>query len=350
MTMLDEARPGMDPDTRPQDDLFGHVNGRWLATEEIPSDRSSWGSGSKLTVQAEEQVRAIIEECAATPDAEPGSPTKQIGDLWTSFMDEESIEARGAQPLEEDLATLAGIDGKDQLVAFVGRLERAGMGGFFRSHVDTDDRDSDRYLVNVGQGGLGLPDESYYSDEKFAAIREAYVAHLGRFLGLAGYPDPEAAAARVLSVETRLAEGHWERAETRDVHKTYNLTTLDELKALAPSFDWSGYVTAIGGSEDTLAESIVRQPSFFEHLDTVLDEKSLEEWKAWTAVRIVRAAAPYLSSAFVEESFDFYGRSSPAPPSCGRGGSVASRSSRAASARPSASCTSSDTSRRPARR
>ncbi len=307
MTMLDDARAGMDDGTRPQDDLFGHVNGHWLATEEIPSDRSAWGAGSKLAVVAEEQVRTIIEE-AAESGGDKGSPSQQIGDLWASFMDEAAIEARGAEPLEEDLAALAAVTSKDELVAFVGRLERAGMPGFFRSYVDTDDRNSDRYLVNMLQGGIGLPDESYWREEKFAAIRDAYRAHLERFLGLAGYPDPASAADRVVAVESRIAEGHWERAETRDVHKAYNLTTFDGLKNLVPAFDWTGYVTAIGGTEETLAESVVRQPSALEHLGVVLDELSLDDWKAWAAVRVVRAAAPYLSSGFVEENFDFWGR------------------------------------------
>ena len=223
-------------------------------------------------------------------------------------MAEDAIEARGAQPLEEDLASLAAVTTKDELVVFVGRLERAGMPGFFRSYVDTDDRNSDRYLVNILQGGIGLPDESYWRDDKFADIRDAYRAHLERFLGLAGYPEAATAADRVVAVEKRVAEGHWERAETRDVHKAYNLTTFDGLKGLAPAFDWSGYVTAIGGSEETMAECVVRQPSALEHLGRVLDEMPLDDWKAWAAVRVVRAAAPYLSSAFVEENFDFWGR------------------------------------------
>src|SRR6187200_507140 len=113
MTMLDDARAGMDPETRPQDDLFGHVNGHWLATEEIPADRAAWGAGSQLAVLAEEQVRAIIEE-AAEAGGDKGSPSQQIGDLWTSFMDEDAIEARGAQPLEDDLAALAAVTTKQE--------------------------------------------------------------------------------------------------------------------------------------------------------------------------------------------------------------------------------------------
>ncbi len=309
MTILDDARPGMDLSVRPQDDLFGHVNGHWLATEEIPSDRSSWGGFALIAEEAEQQVRAIVEDAArAAADAPRGSATQQIGDLWTSFMDADRIEALGAEPIQEDLATLAAITDLDGLVAFIGAFERRGGGGFFRSYVDTDDRNSDRYLVNLVQGGIGLPDESYYREAKFEAIRAAYVAYLERMLGLAGLEDAATLAQQVLALETRLAEGHWERAETRDVIKAYNLTTFAELQALAPGFAWQVYADALGADEQTLAEVVVRQPSFFEHLSTVIGEVDLAQWKAWAAVKVVRAAAAYLSSAFVEENFDFYGR------------------------------------------
>ena len=314
MTILDDARPGMDPSVRPQDDLFGHVNGHWLATEEIPSDKSRWGAFSVLADRAEQQVREIIEECAAAATgstdggAGKSSPAQQIGDLWTSFMDEAAVEARGAEPIQEDLARLAAVTDHEELAAFIGAFERRGGGGFFRAYVDTDDRNSDRYLVNLLQGGLGLPDESYYRDEKFAAIREAYVPHLSRMLSLAGFDGADGMAEQVFAVEKRLAEGHWERAETRDVIKAYNLTTYAELQRLSPAFAWQAYADALGADEQTLAEVVVRQPSFFEHLSVVVEELDIDHWKSWAAVKVVRAAAAYLSSAFVEESFDFYGR------------------------------------------
>ncbi len=312
MTILDDARPGMDTSVRPQDDLFGHVNGRWLETEEIPSDKSRWGAFSVLAERSEQQVRDIVEECAAaSADAPKGSPTQQIGDLWKSFMDEDTIEALGAEPLADDLERLAAVGDLEQLAAFIGGFERRGGGGFFGAYVDTDDRNSERYLVNVVQGGLGLPDESYYREDKFAPIRDAYMAHLGRMLTLAGLGvdgDTADAARRVFELEKRLAAGHWERAETRDVIKAYNLTSYDGLQQLAPAFPWQAYADALGADEQTLAEVIVRQPSFLEHLSTVLQEVPVEDWKAWAAVKVVRAAAPYLSSPFVEESFDFYGR------------------------------------------
>ncbi len=307
MTILDDARPGMNPDIRPQDDLFGHVNGRWLDTTEIPDDRSAWGSFAVLAEEAEQQVKDIIEELAAG-SPEPGSNAAKIGDLYASFMDEDRLERLGADPIRADLDELRAIRGHEDLARFVGRLERQGGGGFFGAYVDTDDRNSDRYLVNLLQGGLGLPDESYYREDKFADIRTAYLAHVEKMFALAGYPDAAAAAQQVLAVETRLARGHWERAATRDVLKTYNLTPLAEVKQLAPSFAWDAWAGGLGADEETLAETIVREPSFFEHLSTTVDEVPLEDWKAWAAIRVIRAAAPYLSSAFVDENFDFYGK------------------------------------------
>ncbi|MET9497553.1 M13-type metalloendopeptidase [Streptomyces sp. NPDC006552] len=309
MSTLDDARPGMDPAIRPQDDLFGHVNGQWLATEPIPDDRSSWGPFVQLVDVAERQVREIIQEIAAGADTGLGpEEARKIADLYASFMDEDAVEARGLDPLRPLLQEVAGLGDVRQLAAFVGRFERIGGSGLFGSYIDSDDRDSDRYLYNILQGGLGLPDESYYRDEKFAETREKYEAYLTELLTLAEHAAPAAAARTVLALETRLAEGHWERAETRDVQKTYNLTTFDELTALAPAFDWSAYADGLGGGDDTLARSCVRQPSYLAHLSTVLAETPIEQWRDWLVVRVVRSAAPYLSSAFVRNNFEFYGR------------------------------------------
>ncbi len=310
VTILDDARAGMDPDTRPQDDLFRHVNGRWLETSEIPADRSAWGAFTELADESEARVRTIIEELAgAAPGShEPGSNAQKIGDLFTSFMDEKRVEELGAEPVRADLEAVAALPDLAALAGFVGGLERRGGSGFFGAYVNTDSRNSERYLVNLVQGGTGLPDESYYREDKFADIRAAYLGHVETILSLAGWPEPAAAAQRVMAVETRLARGHWERAETRDAVKGYNLMTFAELTDLAPSLPWSTWAPALGATEQTLAEVIVRQPSYFEHLSSALDEVSLEDWKAWLAVRVVRSASPYLSSAFVEENFDFYGR------------------------------------------
>ncbi|MDO7868290.1 M13 family metallopeptidase [Nocardioides jiangxiensis] len=307
MSILDDARPGFDHAIRPQDDLFGHVNGQWLATEEIPSDRSSWGPFVTLADQAEEHVRAIIEELAAAapdPTTEPG----KIAALYASFMDEAAVEARGIEPIRPLLDAVASIHDTRDLAALLGELERVGGAGLFGSYIDTDSKNSDRYLFHITQGGLGLPDESYYRDEKFAEIRTAYVAYLARILGLAEVEDAEGAAERIMAIDTKLAAGHWERAETRDVQKTYNLTTRAELLELAPGFDWAAYLTNLGAKPETLDEVIVRQPSFLAHLSGVLGEVPVEQWREWLVSRVLRSAAPYLPAAFVEANFDFYGR------------------------------------------
>ncbi|WP_310961664.1 M13 family metallopeptidase [Nocardioides terrisoli] len=312
MSILDDAREGMDPDIRPQDDLFGHVNGRWLATAEIPADKASWGPFVMLAEAAEAQVRAIIEELAADATASGSDDARKVGDLYASFMDEDRVEQLGAAPLEQAFADIDALTEVSQLGAFLGARERRGGGGIFGSYVDTDDRNSDRYIVNITQGGIGLPDESYYRDEKFAEIRGKYVDYLERLLTLAGRPDPRGTAETVMALETRLAQGHWERAETRDVIKTYNLTTLDALKAMLPSFDLDGYVRALGGSTEpatgTFAEAVVRQPSYLEHLEKVLADTPIETWRAYLSAKAVRGLAAYLSGDFVEANFDFYGR------------------------------------------
>ncbi|MDR1999030.1 MAG: M13 family metallopeptidase, partial [Frankiaceae bacterium] len=308
MTTLDDAREGMDPAIRPQDDLFGHMNGRWLAEVPIPADRSSWGPFIELSDVVESQVQAIITELSGREPAERTDDEARIAALYASFMDVDAVEARGIDPLRATLAQVDALSAPVELAAFLGRFERFGGSGLFGCYVDTDDRDSDRYLVNLLQGGLGLPDESYYREDKHTQVREKYLAYLQRVFELIGAADPPGDAAGVLALESALAAGHWERAETRDVQKTYNLTTREQLEALAPRFDWSAYLDGLGAAADLLAESCVRQPSYLAHLSGVLGDRGVEAWKPYLRSRVVHAGAPYLSSAVVDNDFDFHGR------------------------------------------
>jgi endothelin-converting enzyme/putative endopeptidase len=309
VSILDDARAGMNLDIRPQDDLFGHVNGRWLEESEIPADRSSWGPFVQLADTAEQQVHAIIEELAAGGgDVEVSEDSRKIATLYGSFMDEAAIEELGLDPLRPVLSAAAELRDIRDLAGFLGEFERTGGTGLFRSYVDNDDREAERNIVYFVQGGLGLPDETYYREDKFAEVRDKYAAHLATMLGLIEHDDPERAAATVLRLETRLAEGHWERAETRDVIKTYNLKSFAELQELCPAFDWTSWVRNLGGGRETLFEVCVRQPSYLEHLSDVLQETPIEDWRAYALVRVVRAAAPYLPDRFVQANFDFYGR------------------------------------------
>ncbi len=304
--------PDLDPDTRPQDDLFGHVNGRWIAETEIPGDLAVSGGFIDLALEAEAVVGTILGEARDAVDAgeDVGPDRRKLGDLYASFLDEDGIEARGAEPIAADLAAIAALTDTRELAALLGRLQRGGVGGLVDAYVNTDDRRSDRNIVNLVQGGIGLPDESYYREDGFAEIRSAYGAHVARVLQLLGRTEDEATdgAARILALETRLAAGHWDRVRSRDVIASYNLTTIDQLAEQAPAYDWPAWAEGLGAAGDELAEVLVRQPSYLEALSAALDEVPLADWQEWLAFHVAIDAAPYLSSAFVDEHFAFYSR------------------------------------------
>jgi putative endopeptidase len=291
---------------RPQDDLYRHVNGSWLADTEIPPDKAAYGAFHQLHDEAERNVRSILTEAAAS-DAPAGSEERKIGDLFADFLDEDAVERLGADPIADDLARVAAITDRDGLVAAMGTLARGGVGGGFAWWVNTDAKDSERYLVYLHQGGLGLPDESYYREDQYAEIREKYVAHVGRMLALAGLPDAEGCATRIMGLETALAAGHWDRVTARDATKAYNKVDRAALQALTGGFDWGSWLSHQQARADALDEVVVRQPSYLQAFSAALADRPLEDWKAWLAWQVVHDSAGYLSSAFVEESFAFYG-------------------------------------------
>jgi putative endopeptidase len=302
---IDQA--AIDPDVRPQDDLFAHVNGRWLATTTIPQDRGRYGTFDVLRETAEEHVRAIIEEVAAGAP-QPGTVAAKVGDLYASFMDEQAVEALGVSPLADDLARVAAVADAGDVVALSGALGRSGVTGGVIAFVNTDDRDPSRYVVYLEQAGLGLPDESYYREDAHADKRTAYVAHVGRMLALAGWPDPEGAAQRVMALETRLAAGHWDKVTNRDPVKTYTLVDLAGLTEMGPGIDWVRYLEGLGAGPEAFDAVVVRQPDHIRSMAAALAEEPVEAWRDWLAWHVVHAQAPYLSAAVVEENFDFYGR------------------------------------------
>ncbi|WP_342659905.1 Neutral endopeptidase [Rhodococcus ruber] len=294
----------LDERTRTQDDLFEHVNGRWLAEHEIPADRALDGAFRTLFDKAEVDVRTLVEEAAAS-SAEPGTDAQRIGDLYASFMDTETVEAAGLDPIAGELAAVADAADRNALAAVLGRLQRVGIGGAVGHYVDTDAKNSARYLVHMTQSGLGLPDESYYREDGHAEIRAQYVAHIGRMFELAGIGyDPQ----RVLDLETRLAAGHWDVVKRRDADLSYNLVTFEALTSERPGFDWRGWIGALGATEEQWAEIVVRQPGFLDTFAQLWAEAALDDWKAWATWRVLHSRAPYLTEKLVDENFAFYGR------------------------------------------
>jgi putative endopeptidase len=294
----------VDPAIRPQDDLFSHVNGQWLRTHVIPDDRAQDGAFRALYDKAEEDVRAITEEAAA----EPGADAKKIADLYASFMDVERIEALGTAPLKPLLDEVAAAEDSAALAAVLGRRQREARTALFGTFVATDPKNATRYLVQLEQSGLGLPDESYYREDAYAEIRTAYVAHLARLAELVGLPDPAGLAERVMDLETALAAVSWDRVTNRDAEKTYTLMTLPALRQNAPEFDWEPWLAAFDAPDGAFDEIVVRQPTFVAAAAKLWAERPLSQWQEWLAIHTASACADYLTEAIVEEDFDFHGR------------------------------------------
>ncbi|MFF2114398.1 M13 family metallopeptidase [Rhodococcus koreensis] len=291
----------LDSDTRAQDDLFVHVNGKWIDDYEIPADRAIDGAFRTLYDKAEVDVQNIIEEAAGS-GAAPGTDAQRIGDLYGSFMDADVVEAAGLAPIAGELADVASAADRSALAAVIGRLQRTGVGGAVGHYVDTDAKNSARYLVHFSQAGIGLPDESYYRQDDHAEIRTAYVEHIAKMFALAGVDYD---AQRVFDLETKIAAGHWDVVKRRDAELSYNLLTLDQLPA---GLDWSSWIGALGGTSEQFAEIVVRQPDYLTTLTGLWTSEDLDDWKAWATWNVIRSRAPYLTEALVEENFAFYGK------------------------------------------
>jgi putative endopeptidase len=309
MTTTQPTRTGLDLEwvdaaTRPQDDLFTHVNGTWLRTYEIPADRSQDGAFRVLRDRSEEHVREIVEES----DPATGPEAQKVADLYRSFMDTDAIEAAGVAPLQPLLDEVAAAGDRAALAAVLGRRQREERVSLFGTYVSTDAKDSSRYLVHLSQSGLGLPDESYYREDSYAEIRAAYVAHLARLAELVGLPDPAALADTVMDLETALAAASWDRVANRDAEKTYTLMTNAQLRESAPDFDWDAWLEALGAPEGAFDEVVVQQPSFVAAAAQLWAERPLEQWQAWLAIRTASVSADYLTEEIVEQDFAFYGR------------------------------------------
>jgi putative endopeptidase len=296
----------LDKQTRAQDDLFRHVNGTWLDKTEIPEDKAIYGSFHMLADASEEAVKLILEEAAANP--KPGV-SQQIGDLYACFLDEAKVNELGSEPIKEDLDQVQAISSLADATKLLGEFERTGTSGIFGMYVDNDPNDPTRYQINLYQGGLGLPDEAYYREDKHKEILEAYQVHVGKMFELAGWnkDKAEAAAKTVVELETTLASKHWDNVATRDADKTNNPTKFADLQKLTPTFDWNMWFVGAGIDPKVLAESIVMMPSFFEGLASVYAEGNLENLKTWLSWNVISSKAAYLSKEFVDERFSFYG-------------------------------------------
>ncbi|NZA27144.1 peptidase M13 [Luteimonas sp. SJ-92] len=293
---------GMDTGVRPGEDFFAYVSGNWAASTEIPADRSMYGSFLALRDLSEARVRQLADSYVPG-DPAAGDDRVKLAALYRGFLDADAVEALGAAPLQPHLDAIRTAADREDVARLMGG-RNAGFGGsLFAVAVSDDQRDPDLYTLYMSQSGLGLGDREMYLDEKFAPQRERYVQYIAQMLELAGWDDPAGDADAVMAMETRIAEAHWTRAESRDRDKTYNPVLLAELDATAPGFPWGAFLEAAG--VDYAERGVIRQDTAFPKLAAIFADTDLATLKAWQAFHTADNAAPLLSGAFVDAEFEF---------------------------------------------
>ena len=297
---------GRNESINPGDDFFLSSNGSWLDAHEIPADRSSYGVGLQVHERAQERVKAIIEELGAK-GGEKGTAEQKVGDYYASWMNTDTANQLGVAPLQADLARIDAISDLAGLTAEFGRANYIGGNRVISAGLGIDPSDPDKYNFNIGLGGMGLPDRDYYLEdsERFEKIRTAYVAHMTEMLNLAGIESDAEKAEAIMAMETEVAKLQWPRADRRDRDKTYNPTTVAQLKKDYPGFDWDAFLSA-GGIEG-LEDINVSHPDTIQPLIDLLSSEPLGTWKAYLSYHLVSNNAALLSEAVDTANFNFWG-------------------------------------------
>jgi putative endopeptidase len=297
----------VDDSVRAQDDFYQHVNGKWLATIQIPADRGRYGTFDQVQDDALNQLHDLVgglQKGAGGMDPE----RQKILDFYTSFMDEAAVENLDLKPLQSEFERIDAITDKQQLPALIAHLGRLGVNAPYGADVSQDARDATMYALRLSQGGLGLPDRDYYllSDEKFKRARSGYVLHLEKMLGFLGDGTAWQDAQNILTLETELARMQWSRVQNRDPVKTYNKVEISGLAALAPGQDWPSYLAEAGAS-GRVSYLIVAQPDYFADFGKLVQSFPLPTWKAYFRWHLLNDYAGFLSKRFVDEDFAFNG-------------------------------------------
>lgn len=295
-----------DRNVRPQDDFYRFVNGKWLATTEIPAEKSNYGMFTLLDDKSQQSLREILESAAATKDAT--GDTQKVGDFFASFMDEAKVESLGLTPLSPELARINAIRTSRDLAVAIGRLQRVGVGQPFAYFVSIDEKNSSHYISYVYQQGTTLPDRDYYlsDDAKMKAVREQYKTYVRDLLAAAGETDTAKMADHVLALETRLAKSQWTRVQNRDAEKTYNKFGVADIQKQMPDFDWRAFFE--GAASPQVDALVVSQPSFFKDLNGALAQIPLAQWREFLRFQLLDGFAPYLNKQFVDLHFGFHGQ------------------------------------------
>jgi putative endopeptidase len=288
-------------------DFYQFANGGWMKNNPVPAAFSRWGSFDELSEKNQGSLTKILERAAADADAKQASSSKMLGTFYQSCMDSTAAERMGATPLRPRLARIAAINTRADLQREIARLHREGVPVLFGFGSTQDSKNSTSVIGGAFQGGLGLPDRDYYTkaDAASAAIRTNYVGYMRKMFELSGETQTQATtdADRVMSIETSLANASLTRVEQRDPVTTYNYRTPAQLAMMTPHFDWKRYFTDVGNPNVPAVD--VKSPKFFSEVDNLIATVPLPDWKAYLRWKVIRSSAPYLSSAFVNEDFNF---------------------------------------------
>jgi putative endopeptidase len=293
---------GADLAAKPGEDFVRFASGRYQAALVIPPDRASYSPRAAAADQLEARVHALLEDAGKAAGATPATNPAKAGAYYAAFMDEARIERLGATPIAADLAAVRAAATREGLARLAGQAPRSFYGSPFTVSVDPDLKRPDRYVVYLGQSGLGLPDRDYYLEARFVDQKAKYQAYVTQLLTLIGWPQPTARAAEILALETRIAQASWSKTDQRDLDKTYNLMTPAELRAAAPGFAWTDFLA--GAALPNAKEAVVAEKSAFPAIAAIYAETPVATLQAWQAFKVADNAAPYLSSPFVQAHFE----------------------------------------------
>jgi putative endopeptidase len=297
---------GMDTSVRPQDDYYEYANGTWLHQTQIPPDQVGWGSYMTLRKDSLATLKTIVDDLQT--DVADSETAVKLRDFYNAYMNEANVESQGLKPLQDLIDEINAIKTRDDVARFLGQNNDIGIDGPFNLYINQDDKDSTKYVIFIVQSGLGLPDRDYYFDDsdRGVQLRNAYVAFVTSLLAMSGYADPDAAAGRIMALETALADKQWKKEDNRDADKVYNKTTDAELGKLLSNFDLDDYFAGIGsGRQDYV---IVSQPSYLEALNKLFADTDINTWKEYLRFNTILAFSTLLPKAYVDAEFDFYSK------------------------------------------